>query len=381
MSVTGCTKQNIFADFVIGTELFVNEDDWENIIYQYPQDFIIKEISDAIEQFNISLPYREISSSEVDNEYWALKNLDIAKYFAKGKWVNKFEYKYSYIDNYIDLTNIGNKASDYFHQVERWKCDATGYPSPQKTWETEKFRLTLFKALFSLKVKEINPTVLRNIISLRKYIAAQFRPSVAKIIYDIYKPHTVLDFSMGWGDRLLGAHASHYVKKYVGIDPNVNLINGYKRQICKYDALWGKIKDFQLICGRAEDKNIVLKNKFDMVFTSPPYFDKEKYDQSDEQSYKMYKGFDSWMKDFLCKAIELRTENLKKNGLLIINISDIYTRHKLFKICDGMNDYIASTGQFEYIGAIGLRMPKRPMSISSDTVGIFAEPIWIWKKK
>ena len=46
-----------------------------------------------------------------------------------------------------------------------------------------------------------------------------------------------------------------------------------------------------------------------------------------------------------------------------------------------MNDYIASTGQFEYIGAIGLRMPKRPMSISSNTNGIFAEPIWIWKKK
>jgi len=118
-----------------------------------------------------------------------------------------------------------------------------------------------------------------------------------------------------------------------------------------------------------------------LIFTSPPYFDKEKYDQSDQQSYKMYKGFDSWLKDFLCKAIEIRSKNLKSGGHLVINISDIYTRKKLFKICDGMNAYIDSTNEFDYKGAIGLRMPKRPMSISSDTIGVFGEPIWIWKKK
>jgi hypothetical protein len=319
--------------------------------------------------------------ANVKDDYYDLKNKIDHNLFKKGKWVNKFNYKYPYIDYYIDLSNVGNKASDYFHQVERWECDATGYPSPQKTWGTEKFRLTLFKALFSLKVKEINPTVLRNLISLRKYIAAQFRPSVAKTIYEVYKPNTVLDFSMGWGDRLLAAHASHYVKKYVGIDPNSNLFAGYYKQISTYDSIWGKIKEFELHCGRAEDESIVLNDQFDMVFTSPPYFDKEKYDQSDQQSYKMYHGFNSWMKDFLFKSIELSTRNLKSGGLLIINVSDIYTRKKLYPICDGMNDYITSTGLFHYVGAIGLRMPKRPMSISSDTVGIFGEPIWLWKKK
>jgi hypothetical protein len=45
-----------------------------------------------------------------------------------------------------------------------------------------------------------------------------------------------------------------------------------------------------------------------------------------------------------------------------------------------MNDYIASTGQFEYKGAIGLKMPKRPMSKSSNTVGVYGEPCWVWKK-
>ena len=372
---------NIFEKFVIGNELIVNEEKWSEIVHLYSQEFIIKEISDAIVLFNINLPYRDIILANVKDDYYDLKNKINTNLFKKGKWVNKFNYKYPYIDYYIDLSNVGNKASDYFHQTERWKCDATGYPSPQKTWETEKFRLTLFKALFSLKVKEINPTVLRNLISLRKYIAAQFRPSVAKTIYEVYKPNTVLDFSMGWGDRLLAAHASHCVKKYVGIDPNSNLFAGYYKQISTYDSIWGKIKEFELHCGRAEDENIILNDQFDMVFTSPPYFDKEKYDQSDQQSYKMYHEFDSWMKDFLFKSIELSTRNLKSGGLLIINVSDIYTRKKLYPICDGMNDYIASTSQFKYVGAIGLRMPKRPMSISSDTVGMFGEPIWIHRKK
>ena len=372
---------NIFEKFVIANELIVNEENWSNIVQQYSQEFIIKEISDAIVLFNINLPYRDIILANVKDEYYDLKNKIDHNLFKQGKWDSKFNYKYHFLQYYIDLSNVGNKASDYFHQVERWKCDATGYPSPQKTWETERFRLTLFKALFSLKVKEINPTVLRSIISLRKYIAAQFRPSAAKTIYEIYKPETVLDFSMGWGDRLLAAHASHYVKRYVGIDPNINLFEGYGKQVRTYDAIWGKIKEFELHCGRAEDENIVLNDQFDMIFTSPPYFDKEKYDQSDQQSYKMYHGFDSWMKNFLCKAIEVHSKSLKSGGLLIINISDIYTRKKLYPICDGMNDYIASTGLYDYVGAIGLRMPKRPMSISSDTVGIYGEPLWVWKKK
>ena len=372
---------NIFKKFVHENELIVNEEKWSEIVHLYSQEFIIKEISDAIVLFNINLPYRDIILANVKDDYLALKNNIDTNLFKQGKWVNKFNYKYPYIDYYIDLSNVGNKASDYFHQVERWKCDATGYPSPQKTWETERFRLTLFKALFSLKVKEINPTVLRNLISLRKYIAAQFRPSAAKTIYEVYKPETVLDFSMGWGDRLLAAHASRYVKRYVGIDPNINLFEGYNKQVRTYDCIWGKIKEFELHCGRAEDENLQLGDQFDMIFTSPPYFDKEKYDQSEQQSYKMYKGFDSWMKNFLCKAIEIHSKSLKSGGHLIINVSDIYTRKKLYPICDGMNDFIASIGQYDYVGAIGLRMPKRPMSISSDTVGIYGEPIWVWKKK
>lgn len=371
---------NFFERFVVNNEIRINEYEWNSMKDVTSEEAIIFEISRAIELFKIKLPYREISQSDVDFDYLRLLNLDASNLIKSGEWGSKFEYKYPFLPLYVDCSNVGNLASDYYHQIERWKCDATGYPSAQKTWDNEKFRLTLFKALFSLKVKEINPQVLRNIISLRKYIAAQFRPSAAKAIYDYFKAETVLDFSMGWGDRILGAHTSDYVKKYVGFDPNTNLINGYESQIKNYNSISHKKIDYELHHDCAENESIILNDTFDLIFTSPPYFDKEKYNQSESQSYIKYKSFDSWMKNFLCKTIELRSENLKSGGHLVINISDIYTRKKLYKICDGVNDYIASTGKFKYVGAIGLRMPKRPMSISNKTVGIYAEPVWVWKK-
>lgn len=372
--------ENIFKKFVINNELYVDANNWSIIMETYKQKHIIQQISDAVVEFEIKLPYRNIVLDDVIKDYNSLLNLDTSQLKGNEPWGTKFEYKYKFNPHYINISNVGSKASDYFHQIERWKCDATGYPSPQRTWENEKFRLTLFKALFSLKVKEINPQVFKNIISLRKYIAAQFRPSAAKYIYDYFKAETVLDLSMGWGDRILGAHTSKYVKKYVGFDPNIDLYKGYVDQITLYQKI-GKPMKMSLHPWCAENPDIVLNDKFDLIFTSPPYFDKEKYNKSDVQSYKKYKKFDSWMENFLFKTIELRGKTLKSGGHLVINISDIYSRKKLFQICDGMNDYITGTGEYEYMGAIGLKMPKRPMSKSTKTVGIYAEPIWVYRKK
>jgi hypothetical protein len=49
-----------------------------------------------------------------------------------------------------------------------------------------------------------------------------FRPLVSAKIYEIFKPTSILDFTMGWGGRMVGAMALN-VKKYTGIDNNKNL--------------------------------------------------------------------------------------------------------------------------------------------------------------
>jgi hypothetical protein len=66
----------------------------------------------------------------------------------------------------------------------------------------------------------------------RKYnykMATTFMPMYAKSIYEYFGAKSCLDPCMGWGDRMCGALASTCVKRYVGFDPNVNLVEGYKK--------------------------------------------------------------------------------------------------------------------------------------------------------
>ena len=56
---------------------------------------------------------------------------------------------------------------------------------------------------------------------------SNFRPTIAKYIYDNYSGGgRVLDFSSGFGGRLLGAFVSQKVKTYVGTDPSTKTYEG-----------------------------------------------------------------------------------------------------------------------------------------------------------
>ncbi len=236
--------------------------------------------------------------------------------------------------------------------------------------------MTLLNALWTLKFKEINNDVLRSAISLRKYISSQFKPSVAKFIYNYFKANSVLDFSSGWGDRLAGFYASN-ANFYVGIDPNKNVYDKYFEQVNMYNNFIDN-KKIKLYNSPAED--VKLDDKFDLIFTSPPYFDIERYSNEQNQSWKKYKQINDWLNFFLFKSLRNFWGNLEKNGHLIINISDVYCHHKIQKICDPMNDFISTLEGAKYVGAIGMRMAKRPNSKALKN-GIFAEPFWIWKKE
>ena len=225
-------------------------------------------------------------------------------------------------------------------------------------------------------MKEVNSKILRSCIGLRKYIASQFRPSTAKAVYDYFGAKDVLDFSSGWGDRLCGFLASD-AKSYVGIDPNERLFDGYTKMIGDFNV---PEKEVELFNSCAE--NVVLgKREFDLVFTSPPYFNIERYTQEDNQSFKKYRKLENWLNEFLFKAIDLSWDHLKTNGHLVLNISDVYSNHTINKICDPMNDYIKSLKGAEYVGCYGYQMRTRPNSGAlKGKTGKFAEPMWVWKK-
>ena len=56
-----------------------------------------------------------------------------------------------------------------------------------------------------------------------------FKSSTAKYIYKLFNSKSVLDFTAGWGGRMLGA--SSLGINYIGIDTNINLKIGYENMI------------------------------------------------------------------------------------------------------------------------------------------------------
>ena len=355
-------------------------------------------ISHAIGSNDLPMPMRTLTLSDAVEDFKKLEDLDTSSILLEEEWFTRYDYddKYFLTNNLIKCCNVGNKTSDFYQQENRWKCNSITAPSAYRSWSEEKFRLTLLNALWSLKFEEITSKTLRTAISMRKYIASQFRPSAAKAVYDLFEAKNILDFSAGWGDRLCGFLASDAVS-YTGVDPNKDAVAKY----CDMLDYFYTDRDVTIFNECAEDVDYGDK-MFDLVFTSPPYFDLERYTTESNQSWIRYKKLDAWLEGFLFKSIEKAWNHLEKDGHLIINISDVYSNAKWstdrgwLEICNPMNDYLSKLGTYQ--GCIGMEMAKRPNSGGAGTAKSyegsvwtekslenkedkkFGEPIWIWKK-
>lgn len=342
-------------------------------MYPKPSDEIKEDIWNKTRNVYIT---KDISLDDAFFDFKNLRELKTDSLLKIGNVFSRYSYKWDLGSHYIDSCNVGNKSSNVFHQEFRYKCDSINAPSPYRTWYDKKFFFTLLNGLWSLKVKEVNSDTLRSCIALRKYIASQFRPSAAKTIYEKFNCKKVLDFSSGWGDRLSAAMATDCVENYVGIDPNISLIEGYDKQIDKF----GVGKNIKMIPKPAEEALFDLEYDPDLIFTSPPYFIIERYSKDSTQSWQRYKKIDSWLNSFLFPVIEKSWNLLKTGGHMAINISDVYCNHTINKICDPMNDYISTLCGSIKVENVNYRMAKRIKS-NSEKNGIFVEPVWVWKKE
>jgi hypothetical protein len=340
-----------------------------------------------------------------------MKHTDI---LVDGEWFAREGTEYTYNLNFegkqqhFRRLNAGNNSSNYFQQKNRWSVDGSVSPGPQRTWENEKFMTSLMGSAYSLKMPKINRNVLRTMIGLRKYICAQFKPNVAKVLYDKLGSKNILDFSAGWGDRLAGFYASETSEYYVGIDPRKENHPIYNEQSEFYDthrSMFEPKKKVEFICSPAEEVDFTkYKDTFDTVFTSPPYFNVERYSYDDTQSWVKYKEINEWNEQFLQRTLKNLWCSVKSGGYLLVNISDVYTNSKWstdrgwLEICNPMNNFLSTFTDSEYQGCIGMELAKRPNSGGAGTAKsedyteealkkaeetkdkTFCEPIWIWRK-
>lgn len=360
------------------------------------------------------LPYADITIEDAQKQFMKLKGIRWNELLTEGEWFPrkasepKYALNYGGKQLYFSRLNTGNDASNYFQQKNRWEVDGSVSPGPARTWINHKFMTSLMGSMYSLKMETLGRSELRTMIGLRKYICSQFKPNVAKVLYEMLGAKNVLDFSMGWGDRLAGFYAAACTEHYVGLDPRVENHPIYDEQRAFYEKNLGFFeskKKTNFYTSPAEDFDFTqYPEHFDLVFTSPPYFNVEKYSQSDTQSWVRYKGIDGWNKNFLHKTLGNIIPSLRVGGVMAINIADVYASSDVsggkqwLEITNPMSDFLVQNGM-KYIGCIGMEMAKRPNSggagtatkdghFLEDSVEFaeknkdkkFCEPIWMFEK-
>jgi len=392
--------------------LSIDEKEWEYIKDTFDKEDVKESLATVAMTYEI--PYAEMSVKDAHRDYLKLKGMNHNDVLVDGEWFARegTEYRYDLTfegkQQYFKRINTGNKASNYFQQVNRWSVDGSVSPGPQRTWESKKFMTSLMGSAYSLKLPKINRNVLRTMIGLRKYICAQFKPNVAKVLYDKLGSENILDFSAGWGDRLAGFYASETSEYYLGIDPRKENHPIYEEQsefYHKHMTVFEVQKKCNFIESPAEEVDFTkYKDFFDTVFTSPPYFNVERYSYDETQSWVRHKEINEWNENFLQKTLKNLWCSVKRGGYLLVNISDVYSNSKWstdrgwLEICNPMNNFLSTFHDSEYKGCIGMELAKRPNSGGAGTAKsddyteealkkaeetkdkTFCEPIWIWRK-
>ena len=389
--------------------LEIGAEEWEHIKKTFSVDDVKESMATVAMTYPI--PYNEITEEDAYHGYMDLKSVRWNELLSDGEWFYRSNNsRYDLTPQYFSKSNSGNAASNYFQQENRWEANSIRSPGPAKTWRTKSTMITLMGSLYTLKVPYIDKATLRGCLHLRKYTCTQFRPSVAKAMYDRFESKNVLDFSMGWGDRLAGFYAGNTTEHYVGLDPKADnhpLYDTQRNFYNKHTSFFEHDKSSEFhICPAEEFDFSNYDNHFDMVFTSPPYFNVEHYSKDDTQSFRRYKTVETWNTAFLHKVLTNIYPAVKLNGIVAINISDVFStsgsgKKRWLEITNPMNDHMKSLGM-EYVGAIGMEMSKRPNSGGAGTVfqgsapndwtedamsrannsinKTFAEPIWLWRK-
>lgn len=365
--------ENALSPYVIDRKFDIPAEPWAELKKQYTRYELQDMIADLICDGQVDFPFKEITREQALDKFKQLQSFDNPPHQGPCYFRNTDETGSMYWECGAQF----NDASNYYHQVSRMKCASKGFNSPLQNWTDYPKVRSLMGGLFTLKEPYVNNSKIRTVISLRTYIASQFKPGNAKGIYDFFQAERVVDPCAGWGDRLCGFFASPHTKSYFGIDPNTNLTEGYAQQIEDYSQL-APGKEAVIICGCAEDPEIPFP-ECDLVFTSPPYFESEHYSEDPGQSYLQYKTSNVWLENFLFKVVDKAYAALVPGGHMCINIADVISKGKVQQICGPMVEHAKSIG-FDYEGCMGMRLSARPNSKIEVREGTYCEQVYVFTK-
>lgn len=200
---------------------------------------------------------------------------------------------------------------------------------------------------------------------------SNFRPTAAAALYDKYAPNgKVWDMSGGWGGRMLGAIISS-VDTYIVTEPSSLTHKG----LTEIAGDYGTKKKISLSMSGSEDF-LPKKESLDLCFTSPPYFDLEKYSNEETQSYVKYGDKISWLYDFLYETFENCYYGLKDDCYMLINIADPKKNNNIS--LEESTIELAKVVGFKHVDTLKLALSNPNMK--NRTSAFKYEPIFVFKK-
>ena len=288
-----------------------------------------------------------------------------------------FEWSYNnsfcmiQIDKNTAYQNL-DRLVDFFSEEARMQACRIGKPSPLEFYKRSYSQIQrqaqeAFKKDPNLPLEHYR----REQVFSSGIECTTFKITLAKLVYELFNAKTVFDPSTGWGDRMLGAGAAG-VSVYFGTDPNPALTNAYE-QIREF--LHGKGVDvtyYSVFSTSFLDFDTTEhESRYDLVFTSPPYYNYEIYSSAPGQSILGKRNVSEWINGFLLPYLEKAWTLLQEGGHLVLYISDVNGA----RYVEDMFNFVNTLPGAVFEGLIAV------VGMSPNLASERALPLWIWRRE
>lgn len=357
-------KENIFEKIITKNYKIFNDEMVNSFTFYYCDRIEnkldeIERLKSNIKKYNLQFIY--------DRPFNSL----VSKIQDKNLIDNKYNGRYTIVMRESNEYKIYNEITNIIIERCNIKCKFGNGKTVLELAQDKNNIKNIMKSLYENKIDVSHKKVASSIYKQVK-ICNYFPINIVYGFIKYFGAKSMLDISTGWGDRLIAACIADI--EYYGADPNTCNIPYYNQMI----ELFGNKEKQKFVTTGFED--LEIKDTYDLIFSSPPFFELEKYSEDKGQSHLKYTTEDSWVYEFLFVVIKKAWGHLKKGGHMCLYINDYYNAiycEKMVKFCIETLDFC------KYLGVIGfiLVRAEKPEDIPEEYWKKFSvQPLWVFKK-
>jgi hypothetical protein len=310
-------------------------------------------------------PYQDFTTEEINTQFQQLYRTDSRRIFLPG--------------NELASNPLGLALANSFHP-QMWSVQFSRHRTPVQCFNDDYLLKACIRQALKLwpDRKGASDRCLRDILRTYRHTrrVSNFRPTVAKALYERHsKPgDRILDFSAGYGGRLIGCLTLQ--RNYVGYDPCQMQVDGLSKTIETINKLGIAIGSAEIrqVCAEDEMKS-ECDCSYDLIFSSPPYYDREKYSDEPNQSYFRYPSYEKWREKFLRVIIVESYRLLKPQGNLILNVVDTATAQIASDSVRIARDLFTLRITYQ------MRLSALPFHATNGTSHYHYEPVFVFQKE